>query len=1342
MTLSGMPQTAPRTRKRQRRRHPTSCRSGCLSSSSSSFSAVLLLVLVLVCTILLTDSPVVHAQPQPQRRPLESSSSSVSPAAGPIDELIVTCNMEDLEQANDSQLYTILHDLKQTAFFRTFRVDLSHKCPLRSWSTSSSTDKEASQETNDDDDQGDKDDDEEEEFDCPSNAFADLDEEAEPLCTVQPEEEQDDEDPASFLSSHALFTLSQDGFQSKEQQQTYTWDQHVDTVTTAASSQTQPGEDDRTTDKTESGPWTDPQTTSTTTTTTTPSDCDQDPVPHLLPHDFWLDLCTRVRNDDPTVVNLNLNPERNTGYNGTHIWTAIYEENCWAIAPTTDDDDQTKKNVCLEERVLYRLLSGLHASTTLSIAQNYYPPSKRKGRVDWEPNPSYFYQKFSPHPDHVRNLHFSYVVLLRALTKAASYLYPYEIRTGDVVQDEMATVLLRRLLDSSILQSCSSVFSAFDESLLFASEPSSGTHHANDFSLQHNFKDVFFNISSILDCVQCQQCKLHGKLAMLGYGTALKILFSPTNVLEDLTRNEIVALINTLAKFSESIRQVRELTHLYLLEQQQQQQQEQAPPQAWQSTTTSTTASSSSSSEPSAITSIATVDVAIGAIASLARQGMISAEREAQLVQWALRRHSDLLVLARHYGTADVAKFGHLIQFLDSTGSSSTSTTHEASPDAIVIGSGLAGMAATLRILDRGGSVILLEKEHLLGGNSNKASSGINACCPNNETTTTTSDHDSVDLFRNDTTRSAGSLARPDLIDVLVQHSASAVSWLRDRVGVDLSLLAQLGGHSARRTHRPSNGMAGAEIIYGMQKAIKAYIKSGKVTILTDSKVTSLLTEDEMGGDRPRRVIGVEYVPLEDKNNDDEDDDNKSSKKQLYANHVILATGGFAADRSAGSYLSQYRPELLKMPTTAGAFSTGDGIALATALGATPIDMDKVQVHPTGWVDPAEPDKKSKILAAELMRGVGGLLLNASGHRFCNELGTRAYVTNAMLSHNDDYARTSQWNIEADIPTFSLILSSSAALDGKKHVDLYTHKGLLTKLEGLKALAKWLNLPQTVVKETLRRYQEAAQSGEDQYGKTTFRGVPGTTVNGSSLPLDSEVFYAGTVTPVLHYCMGGITIDTQGHVLDESGQVIPGLMAAGEVTGGVHGANRLAGNSLLECTVYGSIVGQGIPIQSRQGSSSTLAAPTSLVSSMDGDSQPPHTDRIISPSELAQHNTPTDCWVAIHGKVYNLTSFAEEHPAGPASIHVLAGQDGSEAFEAVHNQGILEEVEEDLVGILGQDKDDDENETDTSTIGEDSPTEEDLAATDGAGEQTVDNKRPQEQDEPPKRGILAAFGWK
>ena len=271
-----------------------------------------------------------------------------------------------------------------------------------------------------------------------------------------------------------------------------------------------------------------------------------------------------------------------------------------------------------------------------------------------------------------------------------------------------------------------------------------------------------------------------------------------------------------------------------------------------------------------------------------------------------------------------------------------------------------------------------------------------------------------------------------------------------------------------------------------------------------------------------------------------------------------------------------------------------------------------------------------------------------------------------MLRHDAYYAENKKWNASTEVPTFSLILSSSAALDGKKHVDHYVHKGLLKRIEGVTDLANWMATDEEKIRETLTRYVIDAENGIDEWGKTSFRGLPQAN-------LKSEVFYAGTVTPVLHYCMGGITIDAEGNVLDEERNIIPGFHAAGEVSGGVHGNNRLGGNSLLECTVFGTIVGKKIPIRNRL-KLSPLPKEEDAVNLMN--------TREVTMDELARHNTSEDCWVAIHGFVYDLTDFAEEHPAGSESIYRLGGNDGTEAFASIHSKGMMADFESDKIGIF------------------------------------------------------------
>merc|ERR1719254_352242 len=220
-----------------------------------------------------------------------------------------------------------------------------------------------------------------------------------------------------------------------------------------------------------------------------------------------------------------------------------------------------------------------------------------------------------------------------------------------------------------------------------------------------------------------------------------------------------------------------------------------------------------------------------------------------------------------------------------------------------------------------------------------------------------------------------GGASRPDLVGVLCNESAPAVDWIIDKFGVDLSLVSRLGGHSMPRTHRGKERFPGMTITYGlMEKLEEIAEKSDAARILLKTKVNKLLT------DSSGNVCGVECT---------------SSDGKTFEEHgpVIIATGGFGADFTADSLLSKHRPDLSHLPTTNGDHCTGDGLKMTMSVGGECVDLEWVQVHPTGLVHPKDPDAKVKFLAAEALRGVGGVLLDIEGNRFCNELGRRDYVT-------------------------------------------------------------------------------------------------------------------------------------------------------------------------------------------------------------------------------------------------------------------------------------------------------------------------------------------------------------
>jgi len=444
-------------------------------------------------------------------------------------------------------------------------------------------------------------------------------------------------------------------------------------------------------------------------------------------------------------------------------------------------------------------------------------------------------------------------------------------------------------------------------------------------------------------------------------------------------------------------------------------------------------------------------------------------------------------------------------------------------------------------------------------------------------------------------------------------------------------------------------------------------------------------------------VIGVAYE--------------KDGKSQEAHGPVILATGGYAADFTEDSLLKKHRPELWELPTTNGDHCTGDGQKLAMAIGAKAIDLEKVQVHPTGLVDPKDPEAKVKFLAAEALRGVGGLLLDNEGQRFADELGHRDYVTGRMWENKKFPIR--------------LILNGEASKEIEWHCKHYVGRGLMKRVESGDALAKEMGLKPEVLKATFDKYNAGAKAKKDPFGKKFFHGGEYRL---------NDYFHVAHMTPVLHYTMGGLNIDPESRVLSEEGKPIPGLFASGEVAGGVHGANRLGGSSLLGCVVFGRVSGDSAAAYLLgQGASGSSAAgrlgsvkghlmqttvrvdeasnkvvmevswggqqghsSVSSSSKADGQKQsdvPPSADTgkakekkeekakeaaapekkegSYTAEEVAKHNKKDDCWVIIDGQVLDVTNFMPDHPGGEKAILLYAGRDATEEFNMLHDPKVI-----------------------------------------------------------------------
>ncbi|KIV85943.1 hypothetical protein PV11_01591 [Exophiala sideris] len=450
----------------------------------------------------------------------------------------------------------------------------------------------------------------------------------------------------------------------------------------------------------------------------------------------------------------------------------------------------------------------------------------------------------------------------------------------------------------------------------------------------------------------------------------------------------------------------------------------------------------------------------------------------------------------------------------------------------IVVGSGLAGLSAASELVARNVPVVILERQAKPGGNSIKASSGINGV----PTRFQTPGSDSVQDFHNDTVNSVGpnvmntrTEARERLVSTLTNSSASAISWLADDRGVDLSRVAQLGGHSHARTHRGAGQTPpGASIITTLLSQLRT---NPLVNIQLNTTVTKVLKSQ--GG-----VIGIKSQ--------------QDGNVQTLHGPVVFASGGFAGD-SIGA-LARYRPDLHGFPSTNDALPGSQD--LLSEVGAQLLDMDQVQVHPTGFVDPKDLLKTTKFLAAEALRGEGGILLRC-GQRFVDELQTRKVVTEAITAQPPWRTEVSKlWDI-------LLLLDENTYQATKSHVDFYLWKGLMQK-----TTVSELEYSDAVL-DTLEQYSDIVHGkGTDALGRKSFGAWA------LQEPKPDTVVYVGTVTPVVHYTMGGVLFTPDAEVLDASGQPIDGLWAAGEITGGIHGANRLGGSSLLECVVFGRIAGR------------------------------------------------------------------------------------------------------------------------------------------------------------------------
>ena len=435
--------------------------------------------------------------------------------------------------------------------------------------------------------------------------------------------------------------------------------------------------------------------------------------------------------------------------------------------------------------------------------------------------------------------------------------------------------------------------------------------------------------------------------------------------------------------------------------------------------------------------------------------------------------------------------------------------------DVVIIGGGGAGLAAAVEAADAGASVIVVEKMPMVGGNTNYATGGMNAA--GTEFQAALGIEDSADLFYQDTIAGGRQENDPELVRVLTTEAKHSVAWLTE-LGADLSDVGRLGGHSINRTHRPTGGApVGGHIV----QTLKAAAEEREIDIRLWTEAIAILSEDG-------RVTGIRVRNLREE-----------EEYEITATAVVLTAGGFGADPEL---VVSYNADLQGFGTTNHQGATGDAFSLVEGHGVRLVDMEYIQTHPT-----VVPGAGKMI--TEAVRGNGAILINRAGERFVNELATRDIVSAAELEQPGGTA---------------MLVFDQGVRESLSAIEGYIRADLVTEADSLNALAGLLEIPADELNATVAAYNEAATVGVDrEHGRESFART-----------LDRAPFYAVEVGPAVHHTMGGIAIDVDAGVINEAGVPIPGFFAAGECTGGVHGANRLGGNALADIITFGRIAGR------------------------------------------------------------------------------------------------------------------------------------------------------------------------
>lgn len=450
-----------------------------------------------------------------------------------------------------------------------------------------------------------------------------------------------------------------------------------------------------------------------------------------------------------------------------------------------------------------------------------------------------------------------------------------------------------------------------------------------------------------------------------------------------------------------------------------------------------------------------------------------------------------------------------------------TKEKRELNTDVLVIGGGGAGLAAASSATENGAKVILIEKMSFLGGNTILAGGAYNAVDPKRQKPMNI--EDSNELFYKQTFEGGDKKGNPKLVKILTDNAYSGIEWLEGKGMKFKDDVFTVLGALYPRSHKPIEPV-GTGFILTYEK----FLKENSVPILLNAQAKELIVENN-------RVVGAivetpkEILTIKSKNG------------------VVLATGGFSKNIE---YRTKYNPKLTEnILSTNTPAATGDGINLSQMVNANLIGMEDIQMLPLG-------DPKTGSLSGNIETTVEDrIFINKKGERFVAEDERRDVMTNALLDQPDALlyviVDSQVYPNENDKNNFNESI--------KELVD----ENRAVKANSLEELAKKLEMDPKVLTKTIKDYNLAVDKKSDEFGRKLF-----------GKKIEKAPFYAGARIPTIHHTMGGVEINENTEVLNKKGEVIEGLFAAGEVTGGIHGTNRLGGNALADITVFGRIAGK------------------------------------------------------------------------------------------------------------------------------------------------------------------------